>query len=254
MRFRLALTALFLPIALWSQGSDSLVTLSGRVLDQTDTAGIAYATVNVVGTDIQARTDGWGHYDLRGLRLGSHTVVVRAIGYARLTQSLDVLLPGKMHMDLSMMRVPHMLTTMVIQGRALRVPHGFEEIYRRGMRGWGKFFTREQIDSLNPLDLKTMLATIPGVYPNDRGVYFARCPAYWSPQLWIDGQRVTRFAKIQHPGDGPDPDPYQFNEFLTGILPSEVQAMEVYPSNPSTPAEFLGYGCGVIAVWTKRGP
>lgn len=157
-----------------------------------------------------------------------------------------------------MQRIPHVLTHMVVQGRAMRVPRGMEQIYRRGARGWGTFITREQIDSLDPIDLKTILAAIPGVYANDRGVAFQRCPINWQPQLWIDGQRVTRFKRqpqLDRNGTGPTPDPYFLNEQLTGILPRQVQAMEVYASNSSTPAEFMdGAGCGTIAIWTLRGP
>lgn len=255
MRFRFLLGVTLLPMAVRAQGADRTVTLLGRVADEVDSGAVAHATVNVLGTDLIARTDGLGNFRIDGVRPGQHELIIRALGYARLTQSDDFSDGTRVRRDYYMTRVPHVLTEMVVQGRAMRVPHGFEEIYRRGARGWGTFITREQIDSLNPIDLKTMLASIPGVYANDRSVSFLRCPAFWKPQLWIDGQRMTRFAKPQRSGAVPDPDPYQFNEYLTGILPSDVQAMEVYAANSSTPAEFLdGSGCGVIAVWTKRGP
>lgn len=255
MRIRLLVVAVLFPLPLAAQRADTTVTLLGRVVDQVDSGAIAHATINVLGTGLVARTDGWGYFRIDGVHPGQRELVIRALGYAKLIQSEEIAAGTGARRDYYMTRVPHVLTEMVVQGRAMRVPHGFEEIYRRGSRGWGTFITREQIDSLNPVDLKSLLTTIPGVYTNDRGVYFQRCPVFWTPQLWVDGQRVTRFAKARHPEDGPDPDPYHFNEYLTGILPSDVQAMEVYASNASTPAEYLdGSGCGVIAVWTKRGP
>lgn len=259
MRFALLLAAVSLPAIAAAQQSDSTVTLLGRVADGVDSGAVANATVNIVGSAYVVRTNGWGYFRIDGVHPGSRELVIRALGYARLTQSIDVVAGAKPERDFYMMRVPHVLSEMVVNGRAMRVPRGFEEIYRRGARGWGAFITREQIDSINPVDLKTMLATIPGVATNDYGVFFQRCPPSWPPQLWIDGQRVTRFKKMATPASyrigGEDPDPYFFNELLTGILPTQVQAVEVYTSTSSTPAEFSDQsGCGVVAVWTKRGP
>jgi len=257
MQFRQLLIVL-LPAAAAAQRVDSTVTLIGRVRDEVDSGAIAHATINVLGTSLVAYPDGKGQFRLDGIQPGTREVIIRALGYAKLIQSDEFRDSGIIRRDYYMQRIPHLLTQMVVQGRAMRVPRGMEEIYRRGARGWGTFITREQIDSLEPIDLKTILATIPGVYTNDRGVAFQRCPNYWEPQLWIDGQRVTRFKRqpqLDRNRGGPSPDPYFLNELLTGILPRQVQAMEVYASNSSTPAEFMdGSGCGTIAIWTLRGP
>jgi len=257
MRLR-QLLVLLLPAAAIAQHADSTATLIGRVRDEVDSGAVAHATINVLGTSLVVTPDGKGQFRIDGIRPGTRELVIRALGYAKLIESDEFQGTGVIHRDYYMQRVPHVLTEMVVQGRAMRVPHGMEEIYRRGARGWGTFITREQIDSLDPIDIKAMLATIPGVYANDRGIAFQRCPAFWQPQLWIDGQRVTRF-KRQAEKDrntlGPTPDPYFLNEQLTGLLPRQIQAMEVYTSNSSTPAEFMdGSGCGTIAIWTLRGP
>lgn len=260
MRLALLLGAVAMPALVGAQQQDSTVVLLGRVADEVDSGAVAHAMINVLGTDVVAHSDGWGYFRIGGLPLGTHTLIIRALGYGKLQQSFDITGGSTARRDFYMTRVPHLLTEMVIHGRGMRVPRGFEDVYRRGTRGLGgTFITREQIDSLNPLDLKTMLATIPGVFTNDRGVYFDRCPDSWRPQLWIDGVRVTEFKKTATPDPvansmGTDDDPFFFNELLTQILPSQVQAIEVYPSNMTTPAEFLGYGCGTIAVWLKRGP
>lgn len=46
------------------------------------------------------------------------------------------------------------------------------------------------------------------------------------------------------------------NEYLTSILPAEVQAIEVYTSAGRIPAEFTSGGspCAVIAIWRTHGP
>ncbi|HTI05901.1 MAG TPA: carboxypeptidase regulatory-like domain-containing protein [Gemmatimonadales bacterium] len=257
MRLR-QLLILLLPAAATAQRADSTVTLIGRVRDEVDSGAVAHATINVLGTSLVAAPDGKGQFRIDGIQPGTRELVIRALGYAKLIQSEELPGSGVVRRDYYMKRVPHVLTEMVVLGRAMRVPRGMEEIYRRGARGWGTFITREQIDSLDPIDIKALLATIPGVYTNDRGVAFQRCPAFWRPQLWIDGQRVTRFmrqAQDDRHSLGPTPDPYFLNEQLTELLPRQVQAMEVYTSNSSTPAEFMdGSGCGTIAIWTLRGP
>lgn len=259
MRARLVLVAVCLPAFAAAQRPDSTATLLGRVVDEVDSGAVAFATISVAGADLLTRADGWGYFRISGIKPGPHELVIRALGYAKLTQSVD-LVPGTTpRRPYSMTRVPHLLEQMVVEGRSMRVPRGFEDVYRRGGTGFGVFITREQIDSMNPLDIKAMLAPIPGVYVNDRGVYFQRCPGTWPPQLWIDGQRVTRFKRQDQPDfhsfTPPPADPYFLNELLTGIGPQEVQAIEVYRSNSETPAEFLdGSGCGVLAIWTKRGP
>jgi hypothetical protein len=244
--------ALVFPFAVNAQQS-ALATLEGRVLDATDSGSIAWADVQIVGANLIVRADGRGNYRLTGIPGSAKEFSVRALGYARLTQSEEFLPGATLRRDIYMMRIPHTLSQIRVQGRSLRVPRSFEQIYERGTRGFGTFITREQIDSLNPFDLKTMFTTVPGVYTNTRGVYFHKCSGGSLGQLWIDGQRVTRFAKQQY-GGRPSSDPYFFNELLEQVRPTSVQAIEIYPTRVFIPAEFLdGNPCAVIAIWTKRG-
>lgn len=236
----LAAAAVVVPVALCGQ-QPRTATLLGRIIDQTDTAAVAHATVNVLGTNLVGYTDGWGYFRISGIVPGDREIVVRALGYAKLTESQTFANGEQLKRDFSMMRLPHTLTQMVILGHSMRVPHGMEAIYRRGMRGWGKFITREQIDSINPVDLKMMLGMLPGVFENDHGVTFPTCG---NPHIWVDGQDMTRFEGS-----------YAQAEFLSYLIPSEVQAVEVYTRPLTVPAEFLGGNpCGVVAIWLKRGP
>ena len=240
MQFRQLLIVL-VPAAAAAQRIDSTVTLIGRVRDEVDSGAIAHATINVLGTSLFGSTDGWGYFRISGIHPGEHEIVVRALGYAKLIESQKLAGGEQLKRDFTMMRLPHTLTQMVVWGHSVRVPRGMEGVYRRGMRGWGKFITREQIDSINPIDLKMMLGMLPGVYENDRGVTF---PACGSPHIWVDGQDMTRLEGT-----------YAQAEFLSYMAPSDVQAVEVYTREITVPAEFLGGNpCGVVAIWLKRGP
>jgi len=252
---RLVIAALVFPFVAESQQS-AAPALEGRVLDAVDSGAVAFAEVRIVGTNVLTRADGRGNFHITGIPTAAKEFSVRALGYVRLTQSEEFAAGASLHRDIYLMRIPRVLTQMTVQGRSLRVPRSFEQIYERGARGFGAFITREQIDSMNPFDLKTMFATVAGVYTDSRGVYFQRCSGSERGELWVDGQRVTRFRRQRPPGAvGIDPDPYFFNEFLEQVKPSSVQAIEVYPSHAIIPGEFLdAQPCAVIAIWTKRGP
>lgn len=255
MRFAIPAAMLVIPLVAESQ-QVALAALAGRVLDATDSGAVAYAELQIVGTNMVVRADGRGNYRVTGIPSTAKEFSVRALGYARLTQSEEFTPGASLQRDIYLMRIPRVLTQMTVQGRSMRVPRSFEQIYERGARGFGAFITREQIDSMNPFDLKTMFSTVAGVYTDSRGVYFQRCSGSERGELWLDGQRVTRFRRQRPPGAvGIDPDPYFFNEFLEQVKPSSVQAIEVYPSHAVIPGEFLdAQPCAVIAIWTKRGP
>ena len=234
--------------------ADSTALLIGRVADATDSAGVAGANVQIIGTSLTARTDGRGLFRLRGAPPGSHQIEVRAFRYSPDTLVATFVVGDSVRVQVYMHRLPQLLSEMVVHGRAMRVPRGFEAVYARGARGWGTFITTEQIDSIGPKDIKTMFEAIRGVVVTQQGVYFNRCggnAVLWTElgELWVDGDRVTRF-KV-----GGDPsDERMMNYWLESIPPSDVQAIEVYTSSVTIPAEFASGGspCAVIAVWRKR--
>jgi len=233
-----------------AQTRDSTTTLEGRVADATDSAAIGWAEISIVGTELTVRADGRGFFRIAHVPIRSKEFSVRAIGYARLTQSEDFVPGVVVRRDVYMMRVPRMLTSMTIHGRYYRVPRQFEDVYRRGARGWGTFITREQIDSMNPVDVKMLLNLVPGVQTNQRSVYFSKCDAGDVGRLYIDGSLVTRWSDPVDRGD-----PWHWTEALTSINPLDIQAMEVYTSRGTVPAEFLDKNpCAVVAIWTRRGP
>ena len=237
--------------------SPNAAILVGRILDAVDSGAIANAGIQIVGTTLDERSDGRGHYRIAGVPAGVHEIEVRSFRYKPIKRSVTFVAGDSVRLDIYMEHVPQLLSEIVVHGRALRVPHGFEAIYERGARGWGTFITSEQIDSLNPRDIKTMFEPIKGMFVSQNGVYFNRCygsPKLWGEyaELWVNGDRVTKFQDYsRNPTD-----PRGMNEYLEDLPPRDVQAIEVYTSSVNIPAEFTSGGspCAVIAVWTKRGP
>lgn len=224
----------------------AVARLFGSVVDATDRAPVGNVHVRIAGIDRDTRADGRGIFQLRSVPKGRHRLLARAFGYSPVERDITVE-ADSLHITIVLERLPQVLTTVTVQGQSWRVPRGFEEVYRRGAKGTGTFIWREQIDSLNPMDLKTLLQVVPGLHVNDRGIFFHRCygsRVLWgeNPELWVDGMRVTALGSM--------------NTEIKAIVPSDIQAIEVYSSVGRIPAEFLAGGspCAVIAVWRKRGP
>lgn len=247
--------ALATPLVAHGQRGSS-ATLVGRVLDATDSGGVANAGIHIGGTELVARTDGRGRFRLSGIPPGRRQVEARFFTYSPAKDTVVFVAGDSLSHDIYLQRLPKLLTELVVHGRAYRVPHGFEAVYARGARGWGTFITREQIDSVGPKDVKTMFEDIKGVVVGQDGVFFNRClgnPVFGAEyaEVWLDGQRVTNFETSQDPKD-----PHMMNSFLETLPPSEIQAIEVYTSSVNIPAEFTAGGspCAVIAIWRKHGP
>ena len=144
---------------------------------------------------------------------------------------------------------PADLPTVMVSGRRVVVPSRYEDAYRRAAAGRGYYFTREEIDATNPLDLDALMLRVPSVQVSDRGVSFAKCQAGLpSPgnlmqkahvQVYIDNRRVTITDN-----DG-------VREVLQSVPVSTVQLMEVYNGVSRIPGEFVNDACAVIVIWTR---
>lgn len=122
---------------------------------------------------------------------------------------------------------------------------GFTE---RARSGFGHFVGPEAVDARRERALRVgdYVTTVPGVtiVPTVRGgsvIRFtgmasvsARCA---TPRVFIDGMRVTA------------------DEIDDALSPADVLAIEVYRRPAEVPTAFGGSesGCGVIAIWSRRG-
>jgi len=185
----------------------------------------------------------------RGVPQGSYRLRVRRIGYYPFADSIHVTPADTAERRFLIAELLTRLPQVTVMGRRVDVPRRFEEPYRRATRAWGYFFTREEIELLNPLDLRTLLNRIPGVRMNDWQIAFQRCQGGIGPynppkiQVWIDGYRLTGRLSGQ-----PAEEAY---ELLRSVSPSSVQIMEVYTGVANIPAEFLDDACAVVVIWTK---
>jgi hypothetical protein len=241
--FPLAAAMFVAPMQSPAQTPSGTSVLSGRVTQAGDTTiGVGGADIEILGTALRRSANGEGRFRFADIEPGSYALRVRSIGYQ--TTSLSVLLvQGRTtQVNVELRRFPNALTEVRIEGRIVKVPARFEGVYARAAKGEGKFFTREDIDRLNPYDVLSLLSLVPTVYTNDGGVRFERCrPGVQAEkvQVYIDGTRMTALASTS------------VSEALRLVHPRDIQAMEVYTGVARLPAEFVNDACAVIAIWTK---
>lgn len=225
-------------------------TLAGRVLDASDSGAVSGAEVQVTGMR-SVRADGRGAFRFGDVAAGTHRITVRMLGYAPLTDTVTIAAGQTIERTLRLARVPQLLKQMVVKGRSLRVPAGYEDIYRRANTTNGTFVTHEQIDSINPRDVAGLLNFTSPVRssPNrdapDR-LRSIRCQSF-VPGTNVSGRAVTLFLN-----GTPLNDTTAINEVLDHMHPAMIQAVEVYNGPTSVPAMYQP-ACAVIAIWTRRG-
>jgi hypothetical protein len=238
--FRLGSWLVAFPMFAGAQSRDSLIVLQGYVRDAVDSGAVAYAEVRVDNGSQYTRADGYGRYRLAGITPGEHAITYRLLGYAAI-QLRETFVPGAtVTRDLYLARMPRLLTAMDVKGRNLRVPAGFETVYRRAARGQGYFVTREQIDSLNPRDIVGVL----NHFTSARTGYTGR-----GKFNRIESQRCEEFAIFLN-GTPITGNHDAVEDLLTSTPPGWVQAVEVYDSRARIPVE-LQPACGVVAIWTR---
>ena len=244
------LPALGVALVLWASAHRvSAQTLTGRVLDATDSLVVGGAQVRVEGSRA-LRADGHGRYSISGIEPGRRAVSIRMLGYAAVDDTIEVGSGETITRDYYLVRIPRLLSTLVVKGRSFRVPSGFEAVYRRGASGAGAFVTREQIDSMNPRDVAGLLHEVPFVHVNPRenapnALSTSRCRGMLSGSA-PSGRMVQVFLNGTPVSTGPG-----VEEILRHLSPSMIQAVEVY-NGPTTVPQNFQPACAVIAIWTRR--
>lgn len=247
--------------------------LQGRVL-AADGRALADAEVRMLGRSASARSDPSGNFELADLAGGSHTLEVRAIGFAPRRVTL-VLQEGEARFrELVLEKSAIALPEIAVTGRAPSPLDlsGFE-IRRRGGRGY--FMDEAAIRRRRASTTADLFNGIPGVEVVLAGsagvVVFRRAEGQigkynrgvCSPQYFVDG--VARQVGTEDPVSGefnpigrvldqvglfnPDVGPGQLARV------EELAAIEIYRGTADAPPQYskLDAGCGVILLWTKRG-
>jgi len=243
--------------SLQSQEQRRGAELTGRVFLSGDTIGLAGVSLGVVELGISTITSVNGFYRLTGLTPGNHVLRARKVGYQSLTLELALRDDRATQRDFRLEPLATVLTEVRIEGELRKVPPRFLEVYRRMATANGKFFTREDIQNLNPPDIQSLLMRVPTVRVNAQGVQFARCneggalllsPEAGKVQIYIDGLRMTGRVRDKSEENAIAAEQ---REVLRRVNPSQIQAIEIYSGVSRIPGQFLEDACAVIAIWTR---
>ena len=223
--------------------------LSGVVRQTTDSTPVYNAVVELVGQS-RTRTDSAGAFTFARVRPGRFELRVRRLGFEPFARYVAVSAKGDNRYEIALTPLPTELKEVQIAGKRVTVPRHFEDVYRRAASGFGYLITAEDIERRQPFYVREILNGVPGIFVDNYKVRFRRCgdannfrnPDRAKVQVYIDGQRVTRF----------DSNETDVDAALSLVSVSRIQAIEVYVGIAEIPGEFLDDACGVIAVWTKR--
>jgi hypothetical protein len=243
--------------------------LTGVVLVDSTQQPVIGAEVSIPDASKTVLTDERGAFKLSGIPAGTHRLVVRRIGYGVLDTPVEFALNHTVDRRVFLSRVTTLDSVRVTATLHDNLMRDFEDNRRLGL---GHFFTREEMEAREGRSTSSVLAEFPGIiivsgkgshawvrsgrFPVGvlatpqlmdvaNGAQAASCYA----QVWVDGARVFRNAK----------DGKRFIEPLfdvNSIPPERIEAIEYYAGPSQTPARYSGLdsSCGVLVIWTRRGP
>jgi hypothetical protein len=202
------------------------------------------------------RTDSVGAFGFSDVADGSYSLRVRRLGFEVKELKVNVKGQTDSRVQVPMYASAQALGEVVIAGRRVTYPLRYAEAYARLTHENGDFLTREQIDSLHPLDLTSLLQTLPGIRVKKGALNFGRCDDSMNPfvtdgnrnnvakiQVYLDGQRLTNY----YVGD----DSRDATHELRDIVPTSLQLMEVYRGPGRIPGQYLDDACAVVLLWSK---
>lgn len=215
-------------------------SIRGRIVDGASGAPVRVAEIHVVGTARRVLSGEDGVFHLAGLEPGTVGLSVRCLGYAD-AQGVVRLAPGQLlEVEVALRTEAIPLDPIVVTAtrRALPAwaPAGLE---RRLLSGWGSIMMEEEIRTRSPHRVWELLVGSP-VEVHDNGRLLRMRRTRCTPLIYIDGSKV-----LGPPG-----------EALLLVDPADLFAMEIYQGPAETPSQWVDSQsrCGVILLWTRRGP
>jgi hypothetical protein len=239
-RFLLSVAALLTTTVQGQQPATVAVTEPsvGGIVRDVDGRPVADVEVGIIrGEQLQqfVITAADGRFLLTGVARGIVPLRIRRLGYAMQFLDVDARVPSAVALEIVMKTVPNELEEVMIAASERGKLHEFYE--RKQQRGsFGRFLVQREIRQLGPTYASDLFRTVPGIVirtaSGGNTIRIRGC----QPMVWLDGQRV--------PGA----------ELDEVIQPSEIAAIEFYPSNAGIPAQYLERGnrlCGLLLVWTR---
>ncbi|HEY4218910.1 MAG TPA: carboxypeptidase regulatory-like domain-containing protein [Gemmatimonadaceae bacterium] len=258
MRGRVAIAlSTLLSVSLHAQSG----SFAGSVLQDTLGHGVARAEVQMPDAHLTTATDARGNFAFSNVSPGRHAIVVRAIGFELLVDTIDVASGQRLEADIVLHVAPVNLATVKTTASAeKRLPFGLDEMEDRRKTGLGGYFVTDSMlrkDDYRKLtyflsqmpSLRLSLTPVPGVASAGTSVYVrgghGGCHGYTT--VYLDG--------VLYYKDPPGPlnPPPDFN----ALWASGYSGVEYYPSAATVPAQYnatQASDCGTLLLWSRRTP
>jgi hypothetical protein len=268
--------ALRAPIARMVATTKRAATLYGSVITDVNGQPIAEAEIALAELRKMTFTNERGEYRLTDIPSGTHSVVVRKVGYQQYTGMLKVSGAENVERSFVLTGVPTLKTVDVRE----RANQAFEE---RRKLGLGKFLTEEDIDKLQGGPIATGLERLGGTQiirsrsGRDAWLMTGRSrtsvgDGIWCPDNRADSTRGMRcgcYAQVYldnlllNPGlnqirrdRGVTTTSYVTPPFdVNSIVTTGIEAVEWYSAPSQVPMEYnrRGAQCGVLVIHTRKG-
>lgn len=176
-----------------------------------------------------------GAFLLTGFAPGTVPLRFRRIPYAMQFLDVDSHSSASAALEIVLQTVAAELEGVTVEGNDVVKLHQFFE-HRQQRGSFGVFLVQDEIRKMGPTQPSDLFRTVPGVVVSTGSGGNVLRIRGCQPMVWIDGTRV--------PGA----------ELDEVIHPSEIAAIEFYPSNAGAPPQYLERQnrlCGTFLVWTK---
>lgn len=238
------------------------VQVYGQVID--DSTGDAIAAADVLILDAfgerMARrvTDEFGRFDVEVRRGPGIRVRAGRVGYREATSAV-LFFDGRLsfNVEIRLDADAVLLAPLEVVARSRARSPLFSNFDDRVKRGFGAYFTRADIERIQPMRVSDLLRRVPGVRLEGGGAGLGRTVVMGrsgalpggeggacAAQVFVDGRLMNRggLAGLQQ---------VALDDF---VAPDDVEGVEVYRGMSTVPAEFLNPDarCGVVAIWTRR--
>ena len=219
--------------------------LRGRVAGSNGRPIVA-ARATVWGTGLEVVTDSDGQFSLAALPAGTHTLEVRAVGFAPVQRPVDIVegAPGSANIELTNLGIT--LDTVRVVAQRVFSSQREAEFERRLSRSLGHVIDEKDIERRQPVVVTDILCMIPGVHilpgiRSNEDVFMRGGPGVVGSGMCRPDVRVDGILVVN---DGL----FSFNSIVSM---AQIRAVEVYAHAALVPVEYqTASGCGVIAFWT----
>lgn len=219
-------------------------------MSSADKVGLAEARVRIIGTSLTATTRSDGTFEVQGVPAGHQSLEITRIGYSPKTMPI-VVAGGETSKSIIVLE-PFTLETVTVTADADSIP-GIRGFAERKARGNGWYFTRKDIEQMQPRQVTDVLRRVPGMQ-----IEVGTGPLG-------TGNPTARTGRNISGANGPCNMTYYLNgsplDLSAGlsinhvVAADDLAAVEVYTGSAQVPPEFnsslRGSRCGVVGVWTR---